>query len=139
MTNQLEMFVPTRLPDPTAEQIKALLAANAVAIDVEVETDPAKGIALGHPGVPTRDYGLSFCAPISYLALAWYSVANDPQYLILQAPFSELAQQVIKQLCEQDTRTLIGHNIVYDVRALAKHFTRFAVTNAGTLPRWRGC
>ena len=125
---QPSLFAPTRLPDPTSEQIAAMLAAHTVALDVEVETDPAKGIALGYPGQPSRDYGLSYCAPISFLALAWQDEHTHAMHsLVFQAPFTQAALDCIQALLTTDSYTLVGHGVNYDIRALGKH-TLFAGT-----------
>lgn len=131
ITTQLQtsMFKDVRFPDPSAEDIVAMLAASVVSIDVEVETDPAKGIGYSHPSVPRRDYGLSYSAPITFLAVAWQDQQTlQPVSRVFQAPFSEVAVSFIQELLCKDRRTLVGHNAGYDIRALAKHVNDFAVT-----------
>jgi DNA polymerase I-like protein with 3'-5' exonuclease and polymerase domains len=101
------------------EALTRCLHADAVALDIETETRwPGSG--------PRLDYGLSYPAEITIIALAW-SEAGQPHTSVLTAPFDEQVRVFLKALFGRET-PLVAHNAVFDLRQLSK-------LTEGQLPR----
>jgi DNA polymerase I-like protein with 3'-5' exonuclease and polymerase domains len=93
------------------EALMRCLQADAVALDIETETRwPGSG--------PRLDYGLSYPAAITIIALAW-SEAEQTYTTVLTAPFDERVRVFLKALFQRDT-PLVAHNAVFDLRQLSK-------------------
>ncbi|MBI5957221.1 MAG: hypothetical protein HY866_00705 [Chloroflexi bacterium] len=100
--------------EPVHYDDKALtrcLHADAVALDIETETRwPGTG--------PRLDYGLSYPAEITIIALAW----GDSEGLhttVLTAPFDERVGVFLKALFQRAT-PLVAHNAIFDLRQISK-------------------
>jgi DNA polymerase I-like protein with 3'-5' exonuclease and polymerase domains len=106
---QLPLFQETHEPDRQA--LVRCLSASIVSIDVETETRwPGRG--------PKLDYGLSYHAAVTVIALAWLegdSIASTS----LAAPFDDEIRQFLTSLF-QSSALLIAHNAVFDMRQLSK-------------------
>ncbi|MBI5668187.1 MAG: hypothetical protein HZC41_09290 [Chloroflexi bacterium] len=106
---QLPLFQETHEPDPHA--LDRCLQAGVVAVDVETETRwPGSG--------PRVDYGLSYPAAVTIIALAWEENAGI-QTTVLAAPFGERIRQFLQALF-QPSRLIVAHNAVFDIRQLSK-------------------
>lgn len=87
------------------------LRADVVAIDIETETRwPGSG--------PHLDYGLSYPAAITIIALAWTENASL-HTTALTGPFDDRVQDFLQALFRRDA-PLIAHNAVFDIRQLSK-------------------
>lgn len=93
------------------EALTRCLHANAVALDIETETRwPGFG--------PRLDYGLSYPAEITIIALAWSEV-GQLHTTVLTTPFNEQVRIFLKALFRRET-PLVAHNAVFDLRQLNK-------------------
>jgi DNA polymerase I-like protein with 3'-5' exonuclease and polymerase domains len=114
---QLPLFVEHFPIDHAA--LDASLRAPAVAIDVETETRwPGWG--------PRHDYGLSYPADVTIIALAW-SEQGTIQTTALTTPFDDSVHDFLVRLFT-GSATIIAHNAVFDMRQLSKY-------TGGVLPR----
>jgi hypothetical protein len=106
---QLPLFEePVQYDD---EALTRCLHADAVALDIETDTRwPGSG--------PRLDYGLSYPAAITIIALAW-SEAEQTHTTVLTAPFDERVRVFLKALFRRET-PLVAHNAVFDLRQLSK-------------------
>lgn len=107
---QLSLFEEAHHPyDETA--LADCLRAAAVAVDIETETRwPGHG--------PKLDYGLSYSADVTVIALAWEQ-AGSLRTTALAAPFDDTITTFLKALFERPI-PFIAHNAVFDVRQLSK-------------------
>ena len=106
---QLPLFQETYEPD--ADALARCLQAQTVALDIETDTRwPGRG--------PRQDYGLSYQADITVIALAWQedSVLNTT---VLAAPFGPEIRTFLVSLFAPH-RLIIAHNAVFDLRQLSK-------------------
>lgn len=90
---------------------RALLAPH-VAIDVETDTE-WKGVG------PSKDYGLSYCADITHIALVWMEQGEGITGTVLIAPFDQDTRDALTKLVSS-AHTIIGHNLVFDIRQLSR-------------------
>lgn len=106
---QLPLFQENHEPDTAA--LNRCLAAAIVAVDIETETRwPGRG--------PKLDYGLSYPAEITIIALAW-SEADRMETTALVAPFDHAVGMFLKALF-QPPHLIVAHNAVFDIRQLSK-------------------
>ncbi len=106
---QLLLFQETHEPDLAA--LAACLKADTVALDVETETRwPGRG--------PRMDYGLSYSADVTVIALAWQE-AGAIRTTALAAPFDERVLAQVRQLMAGQA-LLVAHNAVFDFRQMSK-------------------
>jgi len=106
---QLSLFHETHEHDLDA--LQRCLKAPIVAVDVETETRwPGTG--------PKLDYGLSYSAAVTVIALAW-SEGSTITTTAVAAPFDENIRDFLKALFSP-TRWIIAHNAVFDIRQLSK-------------------
>src|SRR3990172_86234 len=106
---QLPLFQETHEPD--SEALSRCLKAEVVAVDIETETRwPGRG--------PKLDYGLSYSADVTVIALAW-SEADGIQTTALAAPFAPSIRAFLKTLFDP-SRWIVAHNAVFDLRQLSK-------------------
>lgn len=106
---QLPLFQDIYPPDTAA--LERCLRASVIAVDVETETRwPGRG--------PHIDYGLSYSADITVIALAW---RENGEYVttVLAAPFDDSVRQFLKTLFKSSA-TIVAHNAVFDIRQLSK-------------------
>lgn len=89
---------------------RALLAPH-VAIDVETDTE-WKGVGL------SRDFGLSYCADITHIALVWKETSGITGTVLI-APFDQATCESLTELVST-SHTMIAHNAVFDLRALSR-------------------
>ncbi len=114
---QLSLFQERVEPDFDA--LARCLKAGIVALDLETETRwPGRG--------PKVDYGLTYPADVTVIALAWLDSAIDSgsdsgnvETTALAAPFDANVLAFLKSLVAQDT-LFIAHNAVFDFRQLSK-------------------
>jgi DNA polymerase I-like protein with 3'-5' exonuclease and polymerase domains len=106
---QLPLFVESRPPDLAA--LKRCLAAPVVAVDIETET---RWNGVG----PKNEFGLSYPAPITVIALAWCE-ADQLHTTGLAAPFDSSVEDFLKQVFAGNT-LIVAHNAVFDIRQLSK-------------------
>ncbi len=107
---QLSLFEEETRPQD-AMALESCLKADAVAVDIETETRwPGHG--------PKLDYGLSYSADVTVIALAW-AEGNTIRTTALAAPFDEQVKQFLITLFERDM-PIIAHNAVFDTRQLSK-------------------
>lgn len=106
---QLPLFQETHEPDTQA--LARCLNAEVVALDVETET---RWLGSG----PRVDYGLSYPADVTIIALAWEE-NGALQTTVLAAPFDDRVRQFLKTLFRQPI-ALVAHNAVFDIRQLSK-------------------
>jgi hypothetical protein len=93
------------------EALTRCLHADAVAVDIETDTRwPGSG--------PRLDYGLSYPAAVTIIALAWSEV-EQTHTTVLTAPFDERGRVFLKALFRRET-PLVAHNAVFDLRQLSK-------------------
>ena len=93
------------------KRLARCLHADTVAVDIETETRwPGYG--------PRLDYGLSYPAEITIIALAW-SEAGQSHTTVLTAPFDERVRVFLRALFRRET-PLVAHNAVFDLRQLSK-------------------
>lgn len=106
---QLPLFTEQHPID--SEALEACLRAPVIALDVETTTRwPGWG--------PRHDFGLSYCADISILAVAWRE-EGQIQTTALIAPFEEQALGFVHRLVNTEA-TIVAHNAVFDIRQLSK-------------------
>src|SRR5262245_60823921 len=106
---QLPLFEETVQVDASA--LARCLQAEAVAIDVETETRwPGRG--------PRVDYGLSYAADVTVIALAW-NEASSLQATVMAAPFDTQVSEFLKALFTRKV-PVIAHNAVFDMRQLRR-------------------
>ncbi|MEO8608270.1 MAG: DNA polymerase [Chloroflexota bacterium] len=106
---QLPLFQEIHEPDTDA--LKRCLKAAVVAVDVETETRyPGRG--------PKLDYGLSYSADVTVIALAW-SEGDAMSTTALAAPFDQAVREFLQTLF-QPSRWIVAHNAVFDIRQLSK-------------------
>ena len=118
MTSQMALFTPTKR-ETSVEVLQQALHAPVLSVDCETSTDPATSIAMDAPGTPSKDHGLSYCAPVTQIALAWEG-HDDLATAVLEAPFSEGDHAFIQALMQR-TNTVVAHNAVFDMRQLSKY------------------
>lgn len=106
---QLPLFPETHETDHAA--LTRCLAASAVAVDIETETR-------WQGSGPRVDYGLSYSAAVTVIALAWMD-NGTLQSTALAAPFDEPIRRFLRALFAGQT-WIIAHNAVFDVRQLSK-------------------
>jgi DNA polymerase-1 len=106
---QLPLFVEHFPVDP--EALERCSQAAVVAVDIETETRwPGWG--------PRNDFGLSYPAPITVIALAWHEGA-DLRSTALVAPLEPPALTFLSDLFKS-TATIVAHNAVFDIRQLSR-------------------
>src|SRR5688572_32397836 len=106
---QLPLFQEIHEPDQPA--LIRCLKASIVAVDVETETR--------WPGVgPRLDYGLSYSADVTVIALAWEQ-SGSIETTALAAPFDKSIRHFLKTLF-QSSAMIVAHNAVFDVRQLSR-------------------
>ena len=106
---QLPLFPETWEPDGAA--LARCLQAEVVALDLETETRwPGTG--------PKLDYGLSYAAAVTVIALAW-GEADDLHTTALAAPFDARVADFLDRLIGGEC-LLVAHNAVFDFRQLSK-------------------
>jgi hypothetical protein len=107
---QLRLFQETHEPDLDA--LQRCRKAQIVAVDIETDTRyPGRG--------PKLDYGLSYAADVTVIALAW--LAGDTiQTTALAAPFTEAIRHFLHNLFTDESRWIVAHNAVFDLRQLSK-------------------
>jgi DNA polymerase I-like protein with 3'-5' exonuclease and polymerase domains len=107
---QLSLFEETTHPKDYSA-LERCLKAEAVSVDIETETRwPGRG--------PKLDYGLSFSAAITMIALAW-AEGRGISTTVLVAPFDEEVLDFLKVLFARPV-PIIAHNAVFDIRQLSK-------------------
>ncbi len=107
---QLSLFQEEIRPHDTAA-LESCLKAEAVAVDIETETRwPGHG--------PRLDYGLSYSASVTVIALAW-SEGQNLRTTALAAPFDDSVKEFLVRLFERPI-PVIAHNAVFDIRQLSK-------------------
>lgn len=106
---QLSFLQETHTVDD--EALKRCLTASIVAIDVETQT---RWTGQG----PSVDYGLSYCADVTIIALAW-SEGDHIETTALVAPYQDKVKDFLKALF-QPPRWIVAHNAVFDIRQLSK-------------------
>lgn len=106
---QLSLFHETFEPDLKA--LARCLDAEIIALDVETET---RWTGRG----PKVDYGLSYSADLTVIALAWYE-AGTIQTTALAAPFEDHILNLLKQILHKPA-IFVAHNAVFDFRQLSK-------------------
>lgn len=107
---QLPLFEEPVHHDAAALE-RCVQADVVVAIDIETETRwPGQG--------PRIDYGLSYPADITVIALAW-NEDQVQQNTVLAAPFNPSVGDFLKRLFARDT-LIVAHNAVFDIRQLSK-------------------
>jgi DNA polymerase I-like protein with 3'-5' exonuclease and polymerase domains len=106
---QLPLFQETHESD--TEALNRCLKAEVVAVDVETETRwPGRG--------PKLDYGLSYSADVTVIALAWLE-GNEIRTTALAAPFNQAIREFLNTLFKP-FRWIVAHNAVFDIRQLSK-------------------
>lgn len=106
---QLRLFDESH--DPDWQALERCGLASTIAIDIETETRwPGRG--------PKLDYGLSYHAAVSIIALAWLE-GDKLCSTALAAPFNEKIRDFLKNLF-QGSSLFIAHNAVFDMRQLSK-------------------
>lgn len=107
---QLSLFQEEIHPHDSAA-LESCLKAEAVAVDIETETRwPGHG--------PRLDYGLSYSAAVTVIALAW-SEGQNLRTTALAAPFDDSVKDFLVRLFERPV-PIIAHNAVFDIRQLSK-------------------
>jgi DNA polymerase I-like protein with 3'-5' exonuclease and polymerase domains len=114
---QLSLFPETHQTDHAA--LNRSLHSAVVSVDVETETR-----WLGHG--PKLDYGLSYIADVTVIALAWLE-DNTIATTAITAPFDSAIFDFLKKLFNAP-RLIVAHNAVFDLRQLSK-------LTAGELPQ----
>jgi DNA polymerase I-like protein with 3'-5' exonuclease and polymerase domains len=106
---QLPLFEEIHETDTQA--LERCLRAEVVALDIETETRwPGTG--------PHVDYGLSYQADVTVIALAW--TENDAiTTTALAAPFDDSVRDFLIRLFDP-SRMIVAHNAVFDIRQLSK-------------------
>lgn len=106
---QLSLFPEIHETDPAA--LARCLRAEVVAIDIETDTRwPGHG--------PKLDYGLSYQADVTVIALAWED-RRGIETTAIAAPFDQAALGFLNALFAQST-WIVAHNAVFDLRQLSK-------------------
>ncbi|MBA3869797.1 MAG: hypothetical protein H0X30_11680 [Anaerolineae bacterium] len=91
--------------------LERCLKAEAVSVDIETDTRwPGHG--------PKLDYGLSYSAAVTVIALAWPE-GSVIQTTALAAPFDDNVRDFLKTLFARPV-PIIAHNAVFDIRQLSK-------------------
>ncbi len=114
MTTQATLFdVETHTSESFVdrEALGRALTAPHVAIDVETDTK-WKGVG------PEKDYGLSYCADITHIALVWKETSGITGTVLI-APFDQATCESLTDLFST-SHTMIAHNAVFDMRALSR-------------------
>lgn len=107
---QLSLFQEEIRPHDSAA-LASCLKAEAVAVDIETETRwPGHG--------PRLDYGLSYSAAVTVIALAW-SEGQNLRTTALAAPFDDSIKDFLVRLFERSI-PVIAHNAVFDIRQISK-------------------
>lgn len=108
---QLSLFPESHEPDWDA--LRHCLKADVVAVDVETETRwPGRG--------PRLDYGLSYSADVTVIALAWLDGDGESsRTTALASPFDDTIHHFLKTLFS-GPRWIVAHNAVFDIRQLSK-------------------
>lgn len=106
---QLPLF--QEIHEPDREAMRRCLKADVVALDIETET---RWQGLG----PKVDFGLSYPADITVIALAWRE-GETIETTALAAPFDNSIGAFLKTLFSQPT-LIVAHNAVFDLRQLSK-------------------
>ncbi len=106
---QLPLFEERHEPD--REALARCLRASVVTVDIETETRwPGTG--------PRVDYGLSYPAGVTVIALAW-AEGDHLATTALAAPFDATIGEFLRALFDP-TRLIVAHNAVFDLRQLSK-------------------
>src|SRR5664279_3103965 len=106
---QLSLF--QEIFEPDTEALARCLNAQVVAVDVETETR-------WQGSGPKIDYGLSYSADVTVIALAWLE-ADEIRTTALAAPFESCVLAFVQALIGGQA-TLIAHNAVFDFRQLSR-------------------
>jgi len=107
---QLSLFPEVHDSDPDA--LARCLKAQVVALDIETDTRwPGTG--------PRLDYGLSYQAAVTVIALAWRADNGNISTTALAAPFNQADRDFLQALFQQPC-TIVAHNAVFDLRQLSK-------------------
>src|SRR5690606_19937877 len=106
---QLPLF--EEIHETDAQALERCLRAEVVAIDIETETRwPGTG--------PRVDYGLSYQADVTVIALAWPENGSITT-TALAAPFDDSVRDFLIRLFDP-SRMIVAHNAVLDIRQLSK-------------------
>jgi DNA polymerase I-like protein with 3'-5' exonuclease and polymerase domains len=106
---QLPLFDESHPVDPAA--LQRCLLAEVVAVDIETETRwPGEG--------PRVDYGLSYPADVTIIALAW-GEPDAVETTVLAAPFGSLVVDFLRALFDR-SGLIVAHNAVFDIRQLSR-------------------
>lgn len=106
---QLPLF--SEVYEPDAAALARCLHAETVALDIETDTR--------WPGVgPRLDYGLSYQADITVIALAWLD-GGEICTTVLASPFDASIRPFLTDLFARH-RLIVAHNAVFDLRQLSK-------------------
>ncbi len=106
---QLPLFQEHHEPDTDA--LARCRRADVVAVDIETET---RWNGVG----PKADFGLSYAAAITVIALAW-GEPDSMETTALATPFDERSLAFVNALIGSDA-LLIAHNAVFDFRQISK-------------------
>ncbi len=107
---QLSLFEEAAHPNDLSA-LERCLKAEAVSVDIETDTRwSGRG--------PKLDYGLSYSAAVTVIALAWAEGATVST-TVLAAPFDETVVGFLKVLFAHPV-PIIAHNAVFDIRQLSK-------------------
>ncbi|MBX3061934.1 MAG: hypothetical protein KF726_03105 [Anaerolineae bacterium] len=109
---QLPLFQEVHTTDSAA--LRRCLTADVVSVDVETETR-WQGVG------PKVDFGLSYSADVTIIALAW-TAATQPDQIettAIAAPFDQEVRQFLIDLFS-DSHQIVAHNAVFDIRQLSK-------------------
>jgi DNA polymerase-1 len=106
---QLPLF--EEIHETDAQALERCLRAEVVALDIETETRwPGTG--------PHVDYGLSYQADVTVIALAWPE-NGAVTTTALAAPFEDSVRDYLIRLFDP-ARMIVAHNAVFDIRQLSK-------------------
>jgi DNA polymerase-1 len=106
---QLPLF--EEIHETDAQALERCLRAEVVALDIETETRwPGTG--------PRVDYGLSYQADVTVIALAWPENGAITT-TALAAPFDDSVRDFLIRLFDP-SRMIVAHNAVFDIRQLSK-------------------
>src|SRR5260221_4988217 len=83
------------------DALQSCLRADVVSVDIETQT---RWNGVG----PSRDFGLSYCADITVIALAWRESAEIPT-TALSAPFAAAVPEILDRLISTNTLVVV-HN-----------------------------
>jgi len=96
---------------PNWQALTQCLNAEVVAIDIETETQwPGQG--------PRLDYGLSYPANVTVIALAWMQ-GDEFRTTVIAAPFDAEQRAFLKRLIADDI-LFVAHNAVFDFRQISR-------------------